>query len=64
MDKTVTWSGKHGDNQKRLKDFWLSQTPKQRLEASYYLNSVAYNFDINNPPRMDKSYAYTRKRNG
>lgn len=64
MDKTVTWSGKHSDNQKRLRGFWLSQTPNERLKASFYLNSVAYNFDIDNPPRMDKSYSYTRKRNG
>ena len=64
MDKTLTWSAKHSDNQIRLRDFWMSQTPYERLKASFYLNSVAYNFDLENPPRMDKSYSYTRKRNG
>lgn len=28
---------------------------KERLEISYYLNSIAYNFSFDNPPRMDKS---------
>ena len=27
---------------------------KQRLEIALYLTSVAYNFDINNPPKMNK----------
>jgi hypothetical protein len=26
-----------------------------RLKISYYLNANAYNFDINNPPKMDKT---------
>jgi hypothetical protein len=28
---------------------------KQRLEVALYLTSIAYDFDINNPPRMDKT---------
>jgi len=27
----------------------------QRLEIALYVTSIAYNFDINNPPRMDKT---------
>ena len=27
----------------------------ERLEIAAYLNSVAYNFDVNNPPRMDRT---------
>jgi hypothetical protein len=27
----------------------------QRLEIALYLTSIAYNFDINNPPKMDKT---------
>lgn len=34
--------------------YWTSKTRKERLEAAYYLNSVAYNFPIDDPPRMDK----------
>lgn len=35
--------------------FWQSKTIKERLEAAAYLNSIAYNYDINNPPKMDKT---------
>lgn len=28
---------------------------KERLKVANYLNSVAYNFDIDNPPRIDKN---------
>ena len=42
--------------------YWQSQTYKKRLQAANYLNSVAYNFDINNPPKMDKTYFKIRTR--
>jgi hypothetical protein len=28
---------------------------QERLKIAEYLNSVAYNYDINNPPRMDRT---------
>ena len=42
-------------------DFWKEKSVKERLEAAYYLISAAFNFDINNPPRMDKSTFSSRK---
>jgi hypothetical protein len=36
--------------------YWQKQSYEKRLEAANYLNSVAYNFDLNNPPKMDKSF--------
>ena len=27
----------------------------QRLEIAFYLTGIAYNFDISNPPKMDKT---------
>lgn len=41
---------------------WKSQTYKKRLQTANYLNSVAYNFDFNNSPKMDKTYFNIRKR--
>lgn len=29
---------------------------KERLKISFYLTSLAYSFDINNPPKMDKTF--------
>ena len=28
---------------------------QERLEMAAYLNSVAFNFDLHNPPRMDRT---------
>lgn len=28
---------------------------KERLKVSFYLTSIAYKFDINDPPKMDKT---------
>lgn len=41
--------------------YWKSKTVEERFAAALYLNSVAYNFDINNPPRLDKTAFKTRK---
>ena len=36
-------------------------TVNERLRIAYYLNSIAYNFDINYPPKMDKTVFEIRK---
>lgn len=63
LDRTYYWAGKHEDNEERIKRFWLEATARERLEAAFYLNSVAYNFDINNPPKMDRTVFSMRKNN-
>jgi hypothetical protein len=35
----------------------------ENLKISFYLNSIAYQFDINYPPKMDKTVFEIRKRN-
>ena len=63
LDKTAfaKVSFKEADHQK---DYWLSKTPTERIQAAMYLQSVAYGFDLANPPRMDKQFYYKRKRDG
>ena len=36
-------------------EFWNSKTDKEKLSAAMYLNSVAYNFPLDNPPRLDRT---------
>jgi len=36
-------------------NYWKKQSCDERLRAAFYLNSVAFNFDINNPPKLDRS---------
>lgn len=42
--------------------YWQGHSYAERLKAANYLNSIAYNFDANNPPRMDKTYFIIKKR--
>ncbi|MBK9330034.1 MAG: hypothetical protein IPM95_12195 [Sphingobacteriales bacterium] len=39
-----------------------NMTVNERLALAYYLNAAAYNFDINHPPRMDKTFFLRIKR--
>ena len=34
--------------------YWRTKSIEERLCASFYLNSVAFNFDLDNPPRLDR----------
>jgi hypothetical protein len=43
-------------------EYWKKQSYEKRLEAANYLNSVAYNFNVDNPPGVDKSYFEIRSR--
>jgi hypothetical protein len=43
-------------------EYWKNQSYRKRLEAANYLNSVAYNFDVDSPPRLDKTYFKIRQR--
>jgi hypothetical protein len=63
VDRTAHWAGKFEDNEKRIKAEVQHKTAKERLEDALYLNSVAYNFDINNPPKLDRT-AFSMRKNG
>lgn len=45
---TLKEAANHADEYKKLS--W-----QERLKVAAYLNSVAYNFDLNNPPRLDRT---------
>lgn len=61
LDRTAftKQSFKESDNQRQ---YWLSKSPAERLSAAVYLQSVVFNFDPENPPRMDKSIVEKRQR--
>lgn len=35
---------------------------QERMRIHHYLNSIAYGYDLNNPPRMDKTFFQIKKR--
>ena len=62
LDKSAFKKQSYNEASNNFK-YWTSKSRKERLEAAYYLNSVAYNFPIDDPSRMDKSTSKARKRN-
>lgn len=54
MDKTVFSFYK---KEEEPNDFlyWQSKSVAERLRVAAYLNSIAYGYDINHPPKMDKT---------
>ena len=44
-------------------EYYRNLTWQDRLRIVSYLNSVAFNYDINNPPKMDRTLFMTRSRN-
>lgn len=54
MDKTVFSMCKKEDEPNDF-SYWQSKTVAERLKSAAYLNSIAYGYDINDPPRMDKT---------
>ncbi len=60
LDRTAFKMGSHhnsGDNS----EYWAKQTSSDRLKAAFYLNSIAYNFNINNVPKIDRNAFKMRK---
>lgn len=54
--QTLEEAADHASRYKKL-------TWQERLRISSYLNSVAYNYPENSPPRMDKNKFEARTRN-
>ena len=61
IDRTV-FSAEKMSEQKNEKAYWLSKPVSERLQAAMYLQSIAYKFDLNNLPRMDKTVFSKEKR--
>jgi len=60
LDRTAFHAGNHAETEV----YYAKAQPKsgkERLEAANYLNSVAYRFDLANPPKMDRSAFSMRK---
>ena len=39
---------------------YKKMTWQERLKVAAYLNSVAYNYDVNNPPKLDRTKFSTK----
>ena len=43
-------------------EYYRSLTWQERLRIANYLNSVAYNYSVDNPPRLDRTQFSVRSR--
>lgn len=55
MDKTAFWAGKMSQQTERNRVFWESKTLNERLAAAAYLNSIAYGYPLDSPPRFNRT---------
>ena len=60
MDKTLGKGMTHDEAEKR-KLFPKETSLKQRLNEVWHLTCMAYGLDPNNPPKLDKTVASSRK---
>lgn len=54
LDRTAFHAGTHA----QAEAYHRQQEPEtlvERLRVAMYLNSVVFNFDVNNPPRLDRT---------
>lgn len=61
LDRTV-FKMHHAKDASNNFKYWKSQSIEERLRAANYLNSVAYNFPVNDPPKLDRTYFKMRLR--
>ena len=60
LDRTKFAALTFEEADKEINDY-SEYTWQERLEIAYHLNSIAFNFPKDNPPRIDKSVFEARK---
>ncbi len=60
LDKTVFQAMSVEEADDYMRDY-RNYSWKERLKVSFFLTSLAYGFDVNNPPKMDKTIFSTSK---
>lgn len=61
LDRTA-FKMHHTEDGSNNYSYWKSKSFAERLRAANYLNSVAYNFPLNDPPKLDRTYFKMRLR--
>jgi hypothetical protein len=54
LDRTAFHAGTHEETE-QYHNRCQPETHVERLQAAAYLNSVAFNYDLSNPPRLDRT---------
>ena len=62
LDRTAFEMRSHSQTEEHSYKYWKDQPVEERFRVAAYLNSVAYGYSYENPPRMDKTVFSVRKR--
>ncbi|MCZ6675116.1 MAG: hypothetical protein O7C75_19455 [Verrucomicrobia bacterium] len=62
LDRSAFSMRAHAQTEKQNFEYWAGQSVADRLAAAAYLNSVAYSYPYESPPRLDKTAHEARKR--
>ncbi len=62
LDRTAFSAQTATDASKMDRIYYKNLSWQERLKIANYLNSVAFNYPENNPPKMDKSIFSVRSR--
>lgn len=62
VDRTAFNATTAEEAPKEQAKYYKTLTAKKRLEIANYLNSIAFGYDENNPPKMDKTVFSVRSR--
>ncbi len=62
LDRAAFTIRKHGDEIAENREYWLSKTPMERVEAAWHLSCRVYNLDPNVRNPMDRTAFEIRKR--
>lgn len=62
LDRTAFKIQTHSESA-NTKKYWLSKTHEERFRAAWFLICSAYNIDVENPPRLDRS-VFSMRKNG
>lgn len=62
LDRTAFKAQTAEEATKSHAEYYRTLTWQERLRIANYLNSIAFNFPVNNPPKMDKTKFSVRGR--
>jgi hypothetical protein len=62
LDRTAFKAQSAEQASKSQAEYYRSLTWQERMRIANYLNSIAYNYPENEPPRMDKTVFKVRSR--
>ncbi|MDF3076554.1 MAG: hypothetical protein K0S09_443 [Sphingobacteriaceae bacterium] len=64
LDRTKFVAHSAGEASASHATYYKMLTWRERIRIAHYLNSIAYNFPIDSPPRLDRTKFSARSRNG